>query len=329
MRPSTEQAIVFQGRREIAVIDKPVKPDPLGPDEVAGFTRCSLISPGTEIQGQLSGDKFPVEPGYAAVFEIQETGDNVTALKPGDLVLTSGPAGIGGHHGFQRAPQQATLKLPKTLKPAAAVWARLIAVGMASLSQTTVRSPARLAVFGLGPVGNTVAQAAMALGYEVVGIDPSPERRQLAESCGVQTFGSRGEVIEQGGGEVALSLECSGAEPAVFDACQLTQKWGEVFIIGVPWRRNPEHAVFDLLHPLFRRCLSVRCGWEWSLPRYPTDIPGPSVFGNMADALKLLAGGKITVDPLANTVSHRDAPAAYLALAERRHPTLSAVIDWS
>lgn len=45
-----------------------------------------------------------------------------------------------------------------------------------------------LAVFGLGPVGQLSARIGRYLGYEVIGIDPVPERRAMAERQGVQSL---------------------------------------------------------------------------------------------------------------------------------------------
>ncbi|WP_196823453.1 zinc-dependent alcohol dehydrogenase [Arthrobacter sp. CAN_A6] len=45
-----------------------------------------------------------------------------------------------------------------------------------------------LAVFGLGPVGQFAARAGKHLGYRVIGIEPVPERRAMAERHGVETL---------------------------------------------------------------------------------------------------------------------------------------------
>ncbi len=45
-----------------------------------------------------------------------------------------------------------------------------------------------LAVFGLGPVGQFVGRVGVHLGYEVMAIDPVPERRAMAQRHGVRVF---------------------------------------------------------------------------------------------------------------------------------------------
>ena len=45
-----------------------------------------------------------------------------------------------------------------------------------------------IAVMGLGPVGQFVTRVARHLGYEVLGVDPVPERRAMAERHGIETW---------------------------------------------------------------------------------------------------------------------------------------------
>jgi len=53
-----------------------------------------------------------------------------------------------------------------------------------------------IAVLGLGSIGLRHARNALALGEAVIGFDPSPERRALAEAEGAKTTGSREAALE-------------------------------------------------------------------------------------------------------------------------------------
>ena len=53
-----------------------------------------------------------------------------------------------------------------------------------------------LAVFGLGPVGQLAARIARYRGLEVIGIDPVPERRAMAERHGVKTLGYSSRTVD-------------------------------------------------------------------------------------------------------------------------------------
>ncbi|MCI2240349.1 glutathione-dependent formaldehyde dehydrogenase [Paenibacillus sp. TRM 82003] len=59
-----------------------------------------------------------------------------------------------------------------------------------------------LAVLGLGPVGQVAARIGRHLGYEVVGVDPVPERRAMAERHGVTTI----DLTDASGNDAATQL---------------------------------------------------------------------------------------------------------------------------
>ncbi len=54
-----------------------------------------------------------------------------------------------------------------------------------------------LAVFGLGPVGQFATRIAQHLGHRVIGIDPVPERRAMAERHGVETLASGRDIGDE------------------------------------------------------------------------------------------------------------------------------------
>jgi threonine dehydrogenase-like Zn-dependent dehydrogenase len=54
-----------------------------------------------------------------------------------------------------------------------------------------------LAVFGLGPVGQFVTRVGKYLGYDVMAIDPVPERRAMAERHGIEVHDLSDDIVEQ------------------------------------------------------------------------------------------------------------------------------------
>src|SRR5688500_6139248 len=60
-------SVTFTDREQAALLPMDPDPAPLGPREVAGRTRATLISAGTELAGAYQGSRFPAHPGYAAV----------------------------------------------------------------------------------------------------------------------------------------------------------------------------------------------------------------------------------------------------------------------
>ncbi|WP_424446091.1 alcohol dehydrogenase catalytic domain-containing protein [Microbacterium sp. CH-015] len=94
-----------------------------------------------------------------------------------------------------------------------------------------------LAVVGLGPVGQFAARVGRHLGYDVIGIDPVPERRAMAERHGIRT------------------LDQEGAVDAVLDATEGRGADAAVDAVGMEAHGNPvvsaaHHAIGALPAPV-------------------------------------------------------------------------------
>ena len=327
MSATKDLAVQFVAPKAAELVE--LEPDrrPLAPNEVAGRTRVSLISPGTELagyQGLWAGAKMPSNCGYAAVFSVEQVGTEVKDLREGDLAFC-----LGSHRLLQRHERQSVVRLPEGLEPEAAVFARMMGVTMSTLVTTTARPPDIVLVTGLGLIGNLGAQVFQACGYVVVGSDPSPARRDLAKRCGIGDVRERVPLDDTClAGRVGLVLECSGHEQAVLDGCRIVRKRGEVAMVGVPWARRADLQAFEVLHAIFHRYVILRSGWEWELPLQPTDFRCGSIFGNFAAAMDWLRQGRIRVEDLADVRSPHQAQEAYQALMGGAARRLTTLFDW-
>ncbi len=314
--------IAFIAHKMAVVIDSPDFDGPLKPDELRGRTLVSLVSPGTELNSGYLGSDFPNHPGYASVFQIEEAGSEVLDLRIGDIVF-----GSGNHTARQQASKGTVIKLPTELPPEVAVFARLAGVSMSSLNATVVRPPATVLITGLGPVGILAGQIFALAGYEVIAADPSASRRQTARAVGLRDV--RGEVDgETLRDRVHLQVECSGHEQAVLDGCRCVRQGGEIFLVGVPWRRKTETFLFELLREIFHRYVSVRSGWEWQIPLQPRDFAMNSIMENLSAALGWLVEGRLKVAGLAGLYAPEQAQEVYSRLLDQSLPTPTAVFDW-
>lgn len=315
------RSIQAVGVGDVRLLDLPGDDAPPAPAEVCGTTVATLVSPGTELAvvGQAGG--FPKGLGYAAVFRVDAVGDAIVDLAPGSLAFCYGP-----HASTQRQPRARVFPVPAGLAPETAVFARLMAVGMSTLTTTAARPPERVVVTGLGPVGCLAAQVFAACGYAVVGVDPDPGRRALAASLGVEALEAA--PAEDPRGPVALGLECSGHEAAALALCRLVRRRGEVVLVGVPWGRRADLQAHDLLHAVFHRYVVLRSGWEWEVPFDPTDFRAGSLSGNAAAALAWLADGRVRADGLARAAAPADCGAVYAALGENAFGAPTAWFDW-
>lgn len=315
--------ITFTARTRAELLPSAPPAEPLQPHQVGGRTLYSVVSSGTELavyQGH-HGASYPTATGYAAVFEVEQVGSEVTTLAPGDRAFC-----MGNHRSWQLSSEADALRVPDGLSPERAGLARLMGVTMSTVTTTTARPPSLVMVTGLGIVGLMGAQNFRAAGYEVIACDPDPARRDFAAGFGLTVYP---EPPEDLAGQVALALECSGHEAAALSACNMVRKRGEVVLVGVPWVQRTELTAHALLYAIFHKYAVVRSGWEWEVPRHPADFQQGSIFGNIAGAMRWLSEGRVQVDGLYQVMSPQDCQTAYQGLMNHTLPRPAVVFDWS
>ena len=320
----TDYTVTITARENAELLAATRDETPLGPTQVAGQTLASLISAGTELASGYQGEHFPSTPGYAAVFRVDETGSQVRQVRVGDYAFCMGP-----HRSYQRCHENELSPLPIGLPPEKAVFARLMAVSMSTLTTTAARPPAKVVVAGLGPVGLLAAQLFSACGYQVLACDPVAARREWAARCGVQAVPHFPLDDPLWQGQTSLVVECSGHEQAVLDACRIVAKKGEVVLVGVPWKQRTDISAHELLHAVFHRYVVLRSGWEWELPRQPEEFRTGSIRENLEAALCWIADNRICLDELFSIYSPHHCQQAYQDLLRGDLPGVAAVFDWT
>lgn len=313
----------------------PCQDEPLRPGEIRGRTEYTLISQGTEL-GWANAETFPIRPGYAAVFTVDEIGESVTGFQLGERRFA-----MGLHRSTQTHKAEFTLPVPDGLPSETAVIARLMGVSMTTLMTTKARAGDAVIVCGAGPVGFLAAHQFQLAGYRVTVVDPDPLRRQQIGASGIKDC--RAEMPLQDGslrGKVALVVDCSGHEGAVIAGCQMLRRGAEVVLVGVPWRQLTDQSAHDVMRAVFFNLITLRSGWEWELPIGGRDFVWEdllegynnaphSIFGGFARALVWLKGGKIPLEGLIHRASPVDPAALYAEIAARRIAEPFIVLDWS
>jgi len=294
-------------------------------DEITGEAVVSLISPGTELAACFFGDvPFPKYPGYATVMRVNEVGEGVQDVRPGDYVFL-----MGNHQRFHKTSRSGVVPLPLGLDPKAAVIARLMGVSMTTLMTTAARPGDRVLVMGAGPVGYLAAHLFQLSGYRVTVCDPVPDRRELLLQSGIASVCESAHAVpSEYRGSFALAMDCSGHEAAVLEACRIVRKGGEVVLIGAPWRQYTELSAHELVHVIFHGYVHLRSGWEWELPVHATDFRPHSIMGNLSIALEWLNAGKIPLSGLIRSFAPQEAQLAYRSLADKAIKELFVQFDW-
>lgn len=197
------QALVLTAPR---TLEYETFPDaPLQPDQVRIRTLYSGISAGTEmtqyrgtspymtkrwdearrlfIPGEGVSWEYPVRNlGYEEVGEIVERGSGVT-----DIPLGAHVFGTWNHrtHHVANLDYVRPRRMPEGADPLIGIFSHLGAVALNGVHDGHVRIGDTVAVFGLGALGQIVAQGARQSGARVIGVDLYPARLEMARRLGV------------------------------------------------------------------------------------------------------------------------------------------------
>src|SRR3954447_10655203 len=111
-----------------------------------------------------------------------------------------------------------------------------------------------LAVIGLGPVGLAAGLLGGKLGaVPRVGLDPSPERRELALLLGAVDAAFAPQDVEAArqalGGGADVAIDCSGSEPGRGTAISLVRELGRVVLVGKGNGMTVPEVSPSLIHP--------------------------------------------------------------------------------
>ena len=311
--------------KEKAELVSVAEPAPLQPKQVRGRTLATLVSPGTELAWNYTGETFPSYPGYSAVFRADEVGAEVANVKVGDVLFC-----MGGHRSIQQHDAQNVVPVPTGLSPHEAVVARLMGVSMTTLMTTQARPCDIVLVTGTGPIGYLAAQLFVNGGYDVRVMEPNAARLEAIQRSGIQrTYTAMPLDDPEMKGRVAIVVECSGHEQAVIDGCKIVRKGGEVVMVGVPWKRRSDRFAFDVLHAVFHNYVILRSGWEWEVPNHAADFRPHSIYSGLRLALAWLAAKKIPLEGLITLHAPADAQAVYQGLLRGTSQGLFQVFDWT
>jgi predicted dehydrogenase len=358
----------------VELIDAPI-PE-LDPAGVLVDVRASLISAGTERSKVIAGQQsllakarsrpdqvrqviekarrdglretweavgtrldHPEGLGYSTAGIVLAAGARVRDLAPGDRVACGG-AGYASHAEINHVPANLCVPLPAGLSFSEGSFATLGAIALHGVRQADSRLGERVAVIGLGLVGQLAGRLLRAAGCVVVGVDLDPDLVAQALAGGTADAGYLPDALQ---GElpsaasdcdaVVIAAATRSSDPIAL-AARLCRDRGRVVVVGdvgLSLERGPFYdKEIDLRlsrsygpgrydHEYEERGLDYPIGYvRWTERR------------NMAAFLELLAAGRLAVgDLITRRVPLEEAPAAYEHLLEAERSPLAVVLDYS
>jgi D-arabinose 1-dehydrogenase-like Zn-dependent alcohol dehydrogenase len=147
----------------------------------------------------------------------------------------------GGHADYMRVPAASLIHLPDEISfSAGAAVSCGTGTAFAALERLEISARDTLAVFGLGPVGQSVIQLAHAMGIRTFAADVSPARvaQALAFGASAAVDSSQADPVEAimqwtNGKGASAAIDCSGAASARQAAVRCTGTWGKIVYVGV------------------------------------------------------------------------------------------------
>ena len=330
------QKIIFPGVNQVAL--QPVQERfELGPDDVLLQSRYSLISAGTEL-AKLTGLQqvdYPFTPGNRAIGAVIAVGEDVSDVRVGDLLFSHSA------HVSHSLAASFRISVPPAVDARDSALVGLAMVAMTAVRVGQVELGDRAAVIGMGLVGNLAAQLLRQAGADVIAIDLSAARLDLARACGVlQTLNAAEEEVPaavmeltQGRG-VDVVVEASGSAQAAELAVSLTGREGEgiVVLLGSPRKAHETDLTpfLNHVHLWHNGSVTLRGAHEWRFPRSHSPFQKHSMTRNAEIIFRLMAQQKLRTVPLiTHVVKPADAAEAYAGLREQPDSHMGVLFDWT
>jgi len=287
-------------------------------------------------------EPFPL--GYSLVGEVIDVGAETRGVRRGDLVACAG-AGIANHAEFAAVPQTLFAVLPPGFADRVplehAAFSTIGAIALHGFRLAGVGVGDRVAVIGLGLIGQLAAQIATAAGCRVFGVDLSPARLALARQSGIELAvlredaEARGSAFTNGAGfdAVLIAADATSRDPIEL-AGALARDRAEVVALGAVDLTLPRKVFFakELGFRVSRSYGPGRYDPEYELHGrdYPIGYVRWTEQRNLAAFVDLLASGRVGVEPL---ISHRfdvaEAPKAYdLITGKAGEPFLGVLLTY-
>ncbi|HLI43040.1 MAG TPA: bi-domain-containing oxidoreductase, partial [Acidimicrobiales bacterium] len=299
----------------------------VGPVETARLVRERLEPPAVLL-------------GYSCAGTVVDSGSGETDLQPGQLAAAAG-AGYAAHAEVVSVPANLCVPVPTGVTPAQAAFATVGAIALRGIHQARVEPGSRVAVVGLGLVGQLTVRMLRAYGYDVVGIDLDEEMVVLAAAAGIRALVRTEEPLAEEvrrcwGGRLAdsvlLTAATSSGDPIEL-AGEIARDRASVVVVG-------DVAVRPERHAYYMKELEIRYSRSYGPGRYDPvfeegGIAYPEGFvawdeqRNLGEVLRLFAIAALEVETLSPVVLPiGEAARAYELLGERSGRHVAILLEY-
>ncbi|MBI5960531.1 MAG: bi-domain-containing oxidoreductase [Chloroflexi bacterium] len=264
----------------------------------------------------------PLALGYSTAGVVVDVGSEAASFKVGDRVACAG-GGYASHAEMVYVPRTLAVKLPDNVSFEAGAFATVSAIALQGIRQAEIVVGHKVAVIGLGLLGQLSVQMLKASGCEVMGIDLDPARVRLALECGAASACQNDAAVAhaatftdgRGFDAVLITAATSSNEPVEL-AGEIARDRAIIVAVGAFGMNLPRKVYYEKELD-FRLSRSYGPGrydpkYEDKGQDYPYSYVRWTEQRNMEAFIQLVASGAINLNPL---ISHQfpieDAPKAY------------------
>ncbi|HUK56200.1 MAG TPA: bi-domain-containing oxidoreductase [Nitrospiria bacterium] len=281
----------------------------------------------------------PAALGYSCAGTVLSVGEKVSGLSVGEGVACAGQ-NYASHAEVVYVPKNLCVKIPTGVDFEDASFVALGAIALQAVRQTEPRLGDRVAVIGLGLLGQMTVQLLKASGCFVLASDLDPDRLEMARTFGADSAALPDALVDAAaaftsghGVDAALITASTKENGPVEVAGEISRKKGRVVVVGAVGMTLPRE-------PYYKKELDLRLSMSYGPGRYDGeyeekghDYPYGYVRWtenrNMRAFLDLVQQGRIRLKPL---VTHRyaiqDSERAYRLMTEGQEPYLGILVSY-
>ncbi len=264
----------------------------------------------------------PIPLGYSLAGRVIELGANMSGLNIGDRVACGG-AGYANHSEINYVPKNLMVKIPDGVDDVDASFVTVGAIALQGVRQTEPKLGERVAVMGLGLLGQLTVQLLKANGCKVIGSDVDPDKIALAKKLGADDACHASELITKAnefsngyGVDAVIIAASTMSNQPVIDAAEISRMRGRVIFLGMVGMDIPRNEYY-------KKELDLRLSMAYGPGRYdpeyeekgvdyPYDLVRFTEQRNFETFLGLIDEGKITPkEILTHEFDFDDAMSAY------------------
>ncbi|MFA4884179.1 MAG: bi-domain-containing oxidoreductase [Candidatus Margulisiibacteriota bacterium] len=276
--------------------------------------------------------------GYSSSGEVIAIGAGVDEFKAGDRVACGSDL-FATHSEVTWVPKNDCVKIPDGVSCEDAAFSYIAAIAIHAIRCAELTFGSKVAVIGLGMLGQLSVQILKAWGCEAFGYDLDRKKVDLAIKLGAKDGSTdwheavtKTKLLTGGHGfDAAIIMASTGSNDPLNLSAEITREKGKIVACGLVKLDVPRNVFFDKeLSLIVSRATGpgkYDANWEFKGNNYPIGLVRWTQAGNMEEYMNLIASGRVKMGPI---ITHRykidEALRAYELLLGKEHPYYLGVL---